>query len=149
MRRPLVHFTFAAAISHAVLAAGCNNNGADIVFGDFSASRTADGRVSVDMEVIGSEGGGRAVGDFCVSATWFSPGTELTFVPVASSYSGDSRTLDSVLQCTVGDGVDPLRDGDHRTFRLVSNRTDIPVGVPLRIQAMMGGVTDNKDWTSP
>lgn len=118
-------------------------SGVAIVVGDHSGTRLADGRVQIDLEVIGAEQGGRSVGPYCASVHWFNFGTNFDLVPKALTYAA---SIDRVVACS--DGHD-LGDGDHRVFRLVSTRTDIPVNAPMRLQASAGDEIDAKETGSP
>ncbi len=133
-------FGFSALLSLAC--AGCDRSAA-VVLGDHHGSRV-DGRVQIDLEVIGSEQGGGSVGPYCVSAHWFPFGTNFDFVGAALTYAG---SVDHVVACSDGH---ELEDGSRRTFRLVSTRTDIAPASPMRLQVSFGDdEIATKDTGSP
>lgn len=103
---------------------------------DVRTSRAPDNRVMADIQLEAVEQGGGGVGPYCVSVHWFNfgfnAGTEEHVF-----YEGE---LDSVEQC----GND-LSDGDQRTYRLVSNRTDLALGLPARVQVRQGHSFQTKD----
>ena len=105
------------------------DQGATVLVLDASPSRAPDKRVVVDVQVEGVEPAGRNVGAYCVSIHWFNVGFNPATAP-ATRYVGE---LDFLEQCAAD-----LRDGDQRTFRLVSNKTDLVKGMPARVQVRRG-----------
>ena len=119
----------------ALLASACDHV-AWIRVLDVRTSRTPDNRVLADIQLEAVEQGGGSVGPYCVSIHWFNLGFNAS-TRESVSYPGE---LDSVEQC----GND-LGDGDQRTYRLVSNRTDLPGGVPARVQVRQGRSYQTKE----
>lgn len=114
-----------SAMVLALLGALACDRGAGFEILDVHTSRAPDGRVVADIAIEGVEQGGGDVGPYCVSVHWFNFGfgsqTEPTIV-----YAG---AIDKVEQCDAD-----LSDGDLRTYRLISNRTDLAPGQPARVQ---------------
>ncbi len=92
---------------------------------DARTSRLEGGAVATDVELEAAEQGGGNAGQYCVSVHWFNaPFNSRT--EESSFYPGE---LDSTERCDAD-----LEDGDQRTWRLVSNRTDLKEGTPARVQ---------------
>jgi len=92
---------------------------------DAWTSRMPDGTVVTDVELEAAEQGGGNAGQYCVSVHWFNPPFDSRTLE-RSFYEGE---LDSTQQCDAD-----LSDGDQRTWRLLSNRRDLAVGTPARVQ---------------
>jgi hypothetical protein len=125
----------------AASSSGCDP-GAAVVVDDVSATRLPDGRIQVDVQIVGAEQGGGNLGDYCVAAYWFDP-LDLGALQPALAYSS---VKDSVLRCARDIGE--LRDGDRIFVRLVSNRTDLS-GSPMRTQANVGTEVRTSDGFAP
>jgi hypothetical protein len=124
--RALATLLLSAAAALGLLAC---DQGATVLVLDARPSRAADRRVVVDVQLEAVEPGGRNVGWYCVSIHWFNFGFDPA-TPPAGRYVGE---LDFLEQC-----ADDLRDGDQRTFRLVSHNTDLVKGMPARVQVRRG-----------
>jgi hypothetical protein len=105
------------------------DQGATVILLEARPTRAVDQRIVVDVDVEGVEPSGRNVGAYCVSIHWFNFGFSPATPPL-SRYVGE---LDFVEECAAD-----LRDGDMRTFRLVSNKTDLVKGMPARVQVRRG-----------
>ncbi len=124
-----------------LLVIGCDDAAARVRVDDARPFRRPDGFVEVAVDVTGVEQSGGDVGNFCISLHWLPPGTDTGLLAAAGSYFGEA---DHVSMCTSG-----LRDGDKKTYHLVSSRADIPnTGLPLRAQASIRDAIDTKDVTS-
>ncbi|MBX3189837.1 MAG: hypothetical protein KF819_22620 [Labilithrix sp.] len=102
--------------------------------------RDADGRVVVDVDVEGVEQSGGSVGLYCVSVHWFPPGV-FRGQPAAHRYFGE---VDHVVLCATD-----LGDGDRRTVRLPSTRTDLPPGMPARVQIRLDRAYTTQEIDAP
>jgi hypothetical protein len=125
MRLPRV---LVLSLSAALLALACDRSVAVVIL-ETRTARAPDNRVFADVEVEAVEQGGRGAGGYCVSIHWFNPGFNPATEP-RSYYPGE---LDRIEQC-----ANDLSDGDRRTFRLVSNRSDLAAGLPARVQVRVG-----------
>jgi hypothetical protein len=124
----------------AVLGAGCDHSATVLVVAA-RPSRDPDNRVAVEVEVEAVEQAGGSVGRYCVSVHWFSPGFNPT-TEVQRFYQGE---LDWIEAC-----ASDLEDGDRRTVRLVSNRTDLAKDLPARVQVKSaGGFQTNEGVVAP
>lgn len=123
------------ALGALLVAAACDH-GAWIRILDVRTSRAPDNRVVADVQLEAVEQGGGGVGPYCVSIHWFNFGFN-SGTPELTSYQGE---LDSIEQC----GND-LGDGDQRTYRLASNRTDFALNQPARVQVRQGRSFQTKD----
>ena len=83
------------------------------------------GAVVTDVQLEAAEQAGGNAGQYCVSVHWFNPPFDSRTLE-RSFYEGE---IDSTEACAAD-----LSDGDQRTWRLVSKRTDLPVGTPARVQ---------------
>lgn len=92
---------------------------------DARLARLDGGAIATDVELEAAEQGGGNAGQYCVSVHWFAPGFSAQ-TEEAAFYAGE---LDSTERCDAD-----LEDGDQRTWRLVSKRTDLPAGAPARVQ---------------
>ena len=103
---------------------------------DARTSRLPGGAVATDVELEAAEQGGGNAGQYCVSVHWFNaPFNSRT--EEASFYPGE---LDSTERCDAD-----LEDGDQRTWRLVSKKTDLPIGTPARVQVHWSRSFDVKE----
>jgi hypothetical protein len=116
------------ALAAVLLAIACART-AGVLILDVRVSRETDNRVIADVQLEAVEQGGGHNGPYCVSIHWVPFGFDGT-TPDRIKYDGE---LDAVEQCS-----NDLRDGDQRTFRLVSNKTDLPKGLPARAQVRYG-----------
>lgn len=132
-------------LAASTLGTGCFDSAAANL-GDHTIVRLPDGRVQVDLDVIGAEQGGGAVGGYCVYTYWFSPGLDLNTVRADITYYGP---LDVARVCANDVPAEPLRDGDRRRHRLISNRFDIPPGAPMRLQVSLGSNYDIENEFAP
>ncbi len=92
---------------------------------DARTSREPDGAVVTDVQLEAAEQAGGNAGQYCVSVHWFNPPFDSRTLE-RSFYEGE---LDSTEACAAD-----MSDGDQRTWRLVSKRTDLPIGTPARVQ---------------
>jgi hypothetical protein len=92
---------------------------------DARTTRLPDGKVATDVQLEAAEQAGESAGQYCVSVHWFNPPFDSRTLE-RSFYEGE---LDSTQACDAD-----LSDGDQRTWRLVSNRADLAVGTPARVQ---------------
>lgn len=129
------------AVLIAALAPSCSiDRNAALEILEAKTSRDPDGRLVVDVAIEGIEQAGKNVGTYCVSAHFMPIGfARDTFE--ATRYSNE---LDVVQVCD-----DDLEDGDRRAFRLVSNRTDLPALIPIRVQARLARVYFRRELTAP
>lgn len=145
MRSPRALLAPVLALASSVPIAGCFD-GAAANIDDVAIVRLPDGRVQVDIEVVGAEQGGGAVGGYCVYAYWFAPGLDLNAVPADITYFGP---LDVASACADDAQGEPLRDGDRRRYRLVSRRFDLPARAPMRLQVSLGENYDIENELAP
>ena len=124
----------------ALVACDAHPNGA--VVDDAFLTRVEANKVAVDVDVRAASSSGGEIGQHCVSAHFFQPGTDLTFTYPAAAYWGE---WENAFQCFPGG----LEDGDTRRVRLVTKRTDIPVGAVVRVQVLVSGRFDTKDMVAP
>jgi hypothetical protein len=123
------------ALGSALLSLACTRVSAVLIL-DARPSRAPDNRVAVDVQLEAVEQGGGGAGPYCVSVHWFNFGFDSN-TEERATYEGE---LDSVEQC-----ANDLSDGDQRTYRLVSNRTDLATGLPARVQVRQGHSFQTKE----
>jgi len=132
------------AVCAAVFAGGASVAGCDqvasVVVVEVRPFRDAERRVVVDVDVEGVEQSGRTAGAYCVSLHVF----PLGFPPTSSDQPRYTSALEVVEQCDAG-----LGDGDRRTFRFVTARTDYVTGQPLRVQVRLGRIYDREEAFVP
>lgn len=114
-----------AALSLALSVALACDHVSTIRILDARVSRIDGGAIATDVELEAAEQGGGNAGQYCVSVHWFTVGFNAQ-TEESSFYPGE---LDSTERCDAD-----LEDGDQRTWRLVSRRTDLPAGTPARVQ---------------
>ncbi len=122
-----------------LFALACDRSAAVLIL-DARPSRALDNTVVVDVELEAVEQGGAGVGPYCVSIHWFNAGFNPDTPPLAH-YQGE---LDQLEQC-----AKDLSDGDQRTYRFVSHKTDLPVGASARVQVRHGGTYQTKGVDAP
>jgi len=103
---------------------------------DARTSRLPGGAVATDVQLEAAEQVGGNAGQYCVSVHWFNPPFDSRTEPRAF-YEGE---LDSTEMCDAD-----LEDGDQRTWRLVSEKKDLPVGTPARVQVRWSRTFDVKE----
>lgn len=114
---------------------------ANVVIVEATPFRGEGARVVVDVELEGVDQAGGSAGPYCVSVHWFPIGFDPAFQGVQVRYVGET---DFVSAC----GND-LGDGDRRTVRLVSNKTDLVAGAPARVQVRQGRLFETKAVFAP
>jgi hypothetical protein len=114
---------------------------AEVSIRDARASRGADNRVVVDVDLEAIEQAGGAAGPYCVSVHWFDIGFDPAPQGTQLRYLGET---DFVSEC-----ANDLGDGDRRTVRLVSSKTDLAAGAPARVQIKHGKLFETKAVAAP
>jgi hypothetical protein len=112
------------SVSAALLTLACTRTAAVLIL-DARVSRAPDNRVVADVELEAVDQGGGHAGPYCVSIHWFNVG----FNPSTEERISYADERDSVEECH-----DDLEDGDQRTVRLISNKSDLEAGLPARVQ---------------
>ena len=118
-----------------LLVLACTRTSAVLIL-DARVSRAPDQRVLADVQLEAVDQGGGHVGPYCVSIHWFNFGFDPT-TPELIRYPG---ALEVIEECQ-----NDLGDGDQRTFRLVSTRTDLPPGAPARVQVRYAETFQTKE----
>lgn len=129
-------------VAAAALAACNRSAGVEIV--DVQTSRFPDGAILADVEVAGYEQSGRDVGQYCVSVHFNGQGFVGGLTDPQSTYGGELE-----MQEVCPPASEPLSDGDHRTFRFVSKKKDIPSNLNIRAQSRLGTKYDYEDVPTP
>jgi hypothetical protein len=140
--RPFIPAVLLAGL--AAMNVSCNRT-AGVAIEDVRPSRVAGtNAISVDVEVAGYEQSGGSVGAYCVSVHFCPEGFIADLTDPQPGYFAE---LDRVETCVSPSEV--LKDGDRRTFRFVSHRTDIPANLNLRAQSRIGHEYDYMDVPTP
>jgi hypothetical protein len=121
--------------------AACEDRGARISIEEVRVHRAPEARVVVDVDVLGVERGGGNVGAYCVTAHFLNPVVNPAFLPARTRYVEELEFQDACAS--------DLEDGDTRAFRFVSERTDLPPGAPVRVQARVSRDVDIHDARIP
>ena len=120
----------------AVVSAACIRSSGVFILDARVQPRQSDRLVAVDVQLEAVEQGGGKVGRYCVSFHVFPIGFN-PFTEEQTSYFGE---LEKVEECD-----DELSDGDQRTYRLRSMRTDLAPNLPIRVQTTQNGVFRTKE----
>jgi hypothetical protein len=127
------------AVVGLVSALGCGDREAAVVVDAVNVGRNAQNQITIEIVVTAAEQAGNEIGNYCTSFHIF-PG-DSSVIDAAPSYYGDFETK---KQCDSG-----LRDGDQKTFFFTTDRTDIPSGLNLRAQTIVGHELEKKDVNTP
>lgn len=121
-------------LAAALPALACDRSSGVLIL-DARVSRGLDESVIADIQLEAVEQGGGGAGPYCVSIHWFNFGFNGA-TEERAFYEGER---DSVEEC-----ANDLSDGDQRTWRLVSHKTDLERGLPARVQVRQGKVFRSK-----
>ena len=109
------------------VALGCDGPKTSIEIVGAHATRMADQRVQVDVEIVGDEGLGHSVGVYC---------THVTF-----EHDDQDHPVDDVCK-------KDLEDGDHETVTLAS-KWPIPPGSAITIRVRLQAVDVGRSLVAP
>lgn len=126
MRRPIKDALRVMTLLCAVVVSGCDDPDVLIDVTDARVYRQADKTVAVEVDLEGHERLGKNLGTYCV---------RVTFVPEDPAYHEDCKA--------------DLEDGDTKTVRLVSTKTDLLPGSAIRVRVRLAAVDVGRDLAAP
>jgi hypothetical protein len=114
----------AISVAIAGAIAGCEDPGAALEITGARAARTPDKRVTVEIDLVASEGLGKNIGIYCTRVT----------------FAGQEKPAE---ECKAD-----LEDGDTKTVRLVSEK-DLPDGAAIAVRVRLGNVDIGRSLAAP